>query len=116
MAFVIETRQTAGATVLDISGRLTFGDPTVELRETVRRQLTEGHRKFALNLAAVSYMDSAGLGQVIATYTSVRNKGGHVVLVQPSEKTEHLLQITKLVTIFDTYDGEAEAIEALAKA
>ena len=116
MACAITIRKAHGALVVDLSGRLTLGDSTLDLRDSVRQSLEAGHRAFVLNLAAVSYMDSAGLGQVVSTYTSVRKKGGHVVLLSPTERTEHLLQIAGLVTVFDTYDDEARAVAALSEA
>ena len=113
MAFAMTTHEIDGALVLDLSGRLTLGDAIEDLREPVRQFLDDGNRAFVLNLAEVSYMDSAGLGQVVASYVSARNKRGHVVLLTPSRRSEELLKISKLSTIFDIYDDEATAVEAV---
>ena len=85
------------------------------MRDTICRLLEAESRSFILNLSRVSYMDSAGLGQTIAAYTSVTRRGGRVVLLNPSKQTNQLLQIAKLVTVFDVYGDEADALNALMK-
>ena len=113
MAFTIKTRQADGALVLEMSGRLVAGESVQCLADTFRRLLDDGHRAFVLSLARVSHMDTAGLGQVLGTYSSAKTKSGRVVLLSPSTRTRLLLQIAKLVTIFDIYEDEATAIAAL---
>jgi anti-sigma B factor antagonist len=114
MSRAINVRQIGSVVVLDVTGRLVFGEVD-EMRDTISRLLEAGSRHFVLNLSRVSYMDSAGLGQTIAAYTSVTRRGGRVVLLNPSKQTNQLLQIAKLVTIFDVYADESEALNALMK-
>ena len=115
MALTIIVRKVDSVIVVEMSGRLLIGRPVEDFRETMRRLLDDGNRSFVLNLSGVSYMDSAGLGQTLAAFTSVKDHGGHVALLGPSARTEQLLQIVKLVTVFDTYDEEAEAIDSLKR-
>lgn len=112
MSQTINVRQIGSVVVLDVVGRLVFGEID-EMRDTISRLLEAGSRSFVLNLSRVSYMDSAGLGQTIAAYTSVTRRGGRVVLLNPSKQTNQLLQIAKLVTVFDVYDNESDALKAL---
>ena len=114
MAHTIEVRQIGNVVVLDVTGRLVFGEID-EMRDTINRLLEAGSRSFVLNLSRVSYMDSAGLGQTIAAYTSVTRRGGRVALLNPSKQTNQLLQIAKLVTVFDVYADESDALNALMK-
>lgn len=102
------------ALVVDLSGKLTVGEPVLVLRETIRTQLNGGSRKFVLNLGGVSYIDSSGLGELVAVYTSVRNKGGDVKLLHLTTKAKDLLQMTKLLTVFDAYEDETKAVAALS--
>jgi anti-sigma B factor antagonist len=96
-----------------MSGRLTIGEPVLLLRETLRVQVNDGCRQFILNLGDVSYIDSSGLGELVSAYTTVRNKQGDVKLLNLTTKAKDLLQMTKLLTVFDVYDDEAKAIAAL---
>jgi anti-sigma B factor antagonist len=114
MTRTIEVRQIGSVVVLDVGGRLVMGEVD-EMRDTICRLLEAGSRSFVLNLSRVSYMDSAGLGQTIAAYTSVTRRGGRVVLLNPSKQTNQLLQIAKLVTVFDVYGDESDALNALMK-
>jgi anti-sigma B factor antagonist len=97
-----------------MSGRLMIGEPVLLLRNTIRRFLEDGAQKYILNLGEVSHIDSGGLGELVATYTSVRNKGGDVKLLNLDKKAKDLLQMTKLLTVFDTYNDEAKALQSLA--
>jgi anti-sigma B factor antagonist len=108
----IATRQLDGITVLDLSGRITLGEGSVQLRESVRDLLAKGKKKIVLNLSEISYMDSSGMGELVTAYTSVKNQGGELKLVNLTKKIEDLMQITKLVTVFDIYNDEAKAIAA----
>jgi anti-sigma B factor antagonist len=114
MALSVNTRKVQGVVVVDMSGKLAAGEGALLLRDTVRRFSEDGSKKFLLNLGAVSYIDSAGLGELIATYTSLRNKGGDVKLLNLTKSAKDLLQMTKLLTVFDTYDDEGKAIQALS--
>jgi anti-sigma B factor antagonist len=115
MTLTIKVREENGVRVLRLAGRLILGKPADELHDTMQRLVAEGARLFVLNLARVSYMDSSGLGQVVSAYTTVTRKGGRIVLVSPSPRTEQLLQVAKLVTVFDVFGSEAEAVGALTE-
>jgi len=113
MSLTVKTRKVENATVVDLSGRLTIGEPVLLLRETVRVLVNDGNRFFVLNLGDVSYIDSSGLGELVSLFTTVRNKTGDVKLLNLTAKAKDLLQMTKLLTVFDTYDNEEKAIGAL---
>jgi anti-sigma B factor antagonist len=113
MSLSLKTRRVEDISILDLSGKLTIGEPVLLLRETLRSSVTEGERKFILNLGEVSYIDSSGLGELVSSYTTIRNKGGDVKLLKLTSKTRDLLQMTKLLTVFDVYDDEAKAIASL---
>ena len=113
MAFSLNTRKSGEIVILDMSGRLMIGEPVLLLRNTIRRFVEDGTKKFILNLGEVSHIDSGGLGELVATYTSIRNKGGDVKLLNLDKKAKDLLQMTKLLTVFDTYNDEAKAIQSL---
>src|SRR5438132_13614143 len=98
MSFSLNTRKVGGAVIVDMSGRLTIGEPVLLLRETTRRFVADGSIRFILNLAEVSYIDSAGLGELITPYTTVRNRKGDVKLLKLTAKAKDLLQMTKLLT------------------
>jgi len=112
MALSVNTRKVGGVVVVDMSGRLTAGEPVLLLRDTMRRFIEDGGRKFVLNLGSVSYIDSSGLGELVTTYTSLQNRGGAVNLLNLTKKANDLLQMTKLLTVFDTFDDEAKAVAA----
>jgi anti-sigma B factor antagonist len=113
MSLNVKTRKVDGIVVVDMSGRLTIGEPVLLLRETLRVHVNDGARQFVLNLGDVSYIDSSGLGELVSAYTTVRNKQGDVKLLNLTAKAKDLLQMTKLLTVFDVYDDEGKAIEAL---
>jgi len=113
MSLNVKTRKDDGVVIIDLSGRLTIGEPVLLLRETLRVQVNDGARHFILNLGEVSYIDSSGLGELVSAYTTVRNKQGDVKLLNLTSKAKDLLQMTKLLTVFDTYDDEAKAISSL---
>src|SRR4051812_285319 len=98
MSFSANTRKVSNVVILDMSGELTIGEPTLLLRETIRRFVADGNMKFILNLARLTYIDSAGLGELITAYTTVRNRQGDVKLLNATGKAYGLLQTTKLVT------------------
>ena len=115
MSLTVKTRKVENATVVDLSGRLTIGKPVLLLRETVRVLVNDGNRFFVLNPGDVSYIDSSGLGELVSLFTTVRNKQGDVKLLNLTAKAKDLLQMTKLLTVFDTYDNEEKAVAALRK-
>ena len=108
----IKDRQADGVTILDLSGKITIGEGSVQLREAVRRLLDDGKKKILLNLGDVSYVDSSGIGELVSAYTTVRNQGGELKLLNLTKKVHDLLQITKLYTVFDVRDDEAAAVKA----
>jgi anti-sigma B factor antagonist len=109
------TRQVDGVTIVDLSGRITLGEGSVVLRDTVKDLLGKGQKKILLNLGDVSYIDSSGIGELVSAFTSVRNQGGDLKLLNLTKKVHDLLQITKLYTVFDVKDDEAVAIAAFGK-
>jgi anti-sigma B factor antagonist len=113
MSFTLNTRKADEVVIVDMSGRLTIGEAVLLLRNTTRRFIEDGTLKFILNLGGVSHIDSAGLGELISIFTSVRNRKGDVKLLNLDKKAKDLLQMTKLLTVFDTYSDEAKALEAL---
>jgi anti-sigma B factor antagonist len=106
------TRQVNGVTVVDLSGRITLGEGSVVLRDTVRDLLTKGNKKILLNLGQVNYIDSSGIGELVSAFTTVRNQGGDLKLLNLTKKVHDLLQITKLYTVFDVRDDEAGAVKS----
>jgi anti-sigma B factor antagonist len=115
MSLNVKTRKVDNAVVVDLSGRLTIGEPVLLLRETIRVLVGDGARNFILNLGDVGYIDSSGLGELVSLFTTVRNKQGDVKLLNLTAKAKDLLQMTKLLTVFDVYDDENKAIAALKK-
>ena len=115
MALKLTQREVDGVTVVALDGRIVLGDESNALREKVKSLLAEGKKKIVLNLANVSYIDSAGLGTLVATFHSARSQGALLKLVSLGAKFKEVLQVTKLMTVFDTYDSEAAAIQSFAK-
>jgi len=113
MSLNVKTRKVDSIVIVDMSGRLTIGEPVLLLRETLRVHVNDGARHFVLNLGDVSYIDSSGLGELVSAYTTVRNKQGDVKLLNLTAKAKDLLQMTKLLTVFDVYEDEGKAVSAL---
>jgi anti-sigma B factor antagonist len=109
------SRQIDGVTVLDLSGRITLGEGSVILRDTIRDLIGRGERKILLNLGDVTYIDSSGIGELVSAFTTVRNQGGELKLLNLTKKVHDLLQITKLYTVFDIKDDEASAIKSFTR-
>ena len=105
-------RQIDGVTIVDCSGRITLGEGSVVLRDSVKDLLTKGQKKILLNLGDVNYIDSSGIGELVSAYTTVRNQGGELKLLNLTKKVHDLLQITKLYTVFDVKDDETSAVKA----
>ncbi len=108
-----KVRQVDGVTVLDLSGKITLGENSGKLRSAVQDALSSS-KKILLNLADVNYIDSAGLGELVSAFTTVKNAGGELKLLNLTKKVRDLLVITKLLTVFDVKDNEQEAIKAFA--
>lgn len=111
----VSARQVNGVTIVDLSGRITLGEGSAILRDTVRDLLAKSQKKILLNLAEVTYIDSSGIGELVSAYTSVRNQGGDLKLLNLTKKVHDLLQITKLYTVFDVKDDEAAAVGSFGK-
>jgi anti-sigma B factor antagonist len=111
----VTTRQIDGVTILDLSGRITLGEGSVQLRDAIRDLLSKGSKLILLNLADVNYIDSSGIGELVSAFTTVKNQGGELKLLNLTKKVHDLLQITKLYTVFDVKDDEAGAVKAFAK-
>ena len=116
MSVKITTRQVDGVTVLDLSGRITLGEGSVQLRDSVRDLLSKGQKLILLNLGNITYIDSSGIGELVSAFTTVKNQGGELKLLNLTRKVHDLLQITKLYTVFDVKDDEASAIGSFARA
>ena len=108
----LKERQAGDVTILDLSGEVRIGDSSVALRESVRNLADQGKKKLLLNLAGVKYMDSSGIGELIANYTTVKRQGGQLKLLNLTDRIQNLLVITKLLTVFDAYDNEAESLKS----
>lgn len=115
MSMKASTRQVDGVTIVDLSGRITLGEGSVVLRDTVKDLLGKGSKKILLNLGDVSYIDSSGIGELVSAFTSVQRQGGELKLLNLTKKVHDLLQITKLYTVFDVKDDEAGAVAAFDK-
>ncbi|MGA2897436.1 MAG: STAS domain-containing protein [Acidobacteriaceae bacterium] len=112
MSMKVAIRQVDGITILDLSGRITLGEGSIILRDSVHDALDKGSKNILLNLAQISYIDSSGVGELVSAFTSVKNAGGELKLLNLTQKVHDLLQITKLYTVFDIWDNEASAITA----
>ena len=108
----ISERQAGDVTILDLEGKVTIGEGSVALRGAIRRLLGEGKTKILLNLANVGYIDSSGIGELVSSFTAVNKEGGTLKLLNLTQKIQDLLAITKLLTVFDTFDDEASALSS----
>lgn len=115
MTMKISSRQVDGVSILDCSGRITLGEGSITLRDSVRELLGKGQKNILLNLAEVNYIDSSGIGELVSAFTTVRNQGGELKLLSLTKKVHDLLQITKLYTVFDVKDDEASAIKSFQR-
>ena len=110
----IEERIVGDVMVLDLKGKVTLGEGDELLKDKVNSLVNQGHKKIILNLAEVPYIDSAGLGEIVRTYTTVSRQGGNLKLLNLTKRITDLLSITKLLTVFETYDSENEAVRSFA--
>ena len=108
----IEERAVDGVTILDFQGKMLIGEGDELLREKINNLVENGTQKIVLNLADVPYVDSAGLGEIVRCYTTVSRKSGKLKLLNLTKRIQDLLSITKLLTVFDTYETEAEAVKS----
>ena len=112
MSVKLNTRKVGDVTVLDVSGRITLGEGSSALRDTLRDLIAQNDKKILLNLSEVSYIDSSGIGELVSGFTSVANAGGTLKLLGLTKRVKDLLQITKLYTVFDVHEEEAHAIRS----
>ncbi len=112
MSMTLKTRQVDGITILDLSGRIVLGEGSIQLRDSIKELIAKGQKNILLNLGDVNYIDSSGLGELVSAYTTVKNAGGELKLLNLTKKVHDLLQITKLYTVFDIKDDEASAVSA----
>jgi anti-sigma B factor antagonist len=110
----IEERSVGDVVVLDLKGKITLGEGDELLKDKVNSLVNQGHKKIVLNLADVPYIDSAGLGEVVRTYTTVSRQGGSLKLLNLTKRITDLLSITKLLTVFETFDSENEAVRSFS--
>ena len=110
----IEERPTDGVMILDLKGKLTIGEDVELVKDKINSLIQQGEKKLLLNLADVPYVDSAGLGEIVRTYTTVNRQGGSLKLLHLTKRIEDLLAITKLLTVFDTFDSEQDAISSFS--
>ena len=114
MSVKLNTRQVGDVTVIDISGRVTLGEGSSAIREAMRDLTAKGNKKILLNLSEVSYIDSTGIGELVAGFTSAADAGGAVKLLGLTKHVKDVLQITKLYTVFEVHDDEAQAVRSFA--
>jgi len=110
MELKMKSREVKDVIVIDLSGRVTMGEPCKAIRDEIHDQLGQGARKILVNLGEVTYIDSAGLGELTSAYTSVKNRDGALKLVNLTKRVHDLMQITKLYTVFDVFDDEKTAL------
>ena len=110
----IDERTIGDVVVLDIKGRVQLGEGDEMLKDKVNSLLNQGRKKIVLNLAEVPYIDSAGLGEVVRTFTTVSRQGGNLKLLNLTKRITDLLAITKLLTVFDAYDSEQDAVQSFS--
>jgi anti-sigma B factor antagonist len=113
MSMLLKPRRLDDVVILDLSGRITIGEGTLTLRHTIQQLLAAGDRKFLINLEDLDYIDSSGLGEFITAFTTVRQQGGQLKLLNLTRRVRDLMQITKLLTVFETFDNETEALKSM---
>jgi len=114
MQLRLSTRTMDGILIVDCAGRIVFGEESAILRDTVRKLITENNR-LVLNLGGITYIDSGGLGTLVSLYTTAHNAGGSVKLANLTQRVGDLLQVTKLLTIFEVFESEEQAVHSFRK-
>ena len=112
MSLKADNRQVDGIAVVDLSGRIVLGEATTMLREVLQNLVSQGQKRILLNLAQVSYIDSSGLGALVSGYTTITSQAGQLKLLNLTSKVQDLLQITKLLTVFEVFTDEASAVRS----
>jgi len=116
MSLKAAVRRAGDVAIVDLAGRITLGDGSGLLRSTIKDLVNSGQKNILVNLKDVVYIDSAGLGELVGSYASVTNLGGNIKLLNPQTRIHDLLQVTKLYTVFITFDDEGEALRSFAAA
>jgi len=116
MSLKINVRETGNVVILDLNGRITLGEEVASLRDTIRELLDAGQKNILLNMGDVPYIDSSGLGQLVGSFATVTNRGGQLKLLNLQKKLHELMQVTKLITVFETYTSESSALRSFAGA
>lgn len=112
MTIKLTVRQIGDVSVVDAAGRLTLGEGTNAVRDTVRDLVAGGNKKLVLNLAGITHMDSAGIGELVTGFTMAAASGGRLKLLGLTDKVRHLLELTKLISVFEVFDDEAAAVRS----
>jgi anti-sigma B factor antagonist len=112
MSVKLNTRQVGDVNVIDVAGRITLGEGSSALRDMIREMVGKNQKKILLNLGDVSYIDSSGIGELVSGFTTVTNQGGQLKLLNLNKRVKDLLQITKLLTVFDVHEDEAAAVRS----
>jgi len=115
MGMTTSTRQVGGVTIVDIKGRIVLGEESASMRDVVCDLLSKGHKEILLNLGAVDYIDSMGLGSLVGAFASVRKQGGELKLLNLTNKVTDLMQITRLYTVFDIMNDEAVGVKSFGQ-
>jgi len=108
----IEKRKKGNVTVFDLKGKILFGDGIDELRQSINSSIKENEKQLVLNFAEVPYLDSTGLGEVVRSYTTLKKEGGTVKIANLTNKVKDLMMVTKLITVFETFNNEKEAVDS----
>jgi anti-sigma B factor antagonist len=108
----LSTRQKEGVTIIDLKGKITIGSGDIELRNAVLQAVNDGAKKILINLSDVTTIDSSGVGELVSSYTAAKNRGAQLKLVSLPAKVQDVLTVTQLITVFDVYDTEDEAIRS----
>jgi len=114
MSLKINVRERGDVLILDLNGRITLGEEAASLRDILREQVDNGNKNILLNLAEVSYIDSSGLGQLVGSFATITSRGGRLKLLNLQKKLHELMQVTKLITVFEVYTTEAAALQSFA--
>src|SRR5215831_12819604 len=114
MSFKVSSRQAGNVTILDLAGKIMLGDGSGQLRSAIKEAVNAGHNDILVNLADVTYLDSAGLGELVGSYATVTNAGGRIKLLNTQGKVKDVLTITKLYAVFPTFEDEATALQSFA--
>lgn len=114
MSLKANVRRAGDVAIVDLAGRITLGEGSGLVRSTIKDLINSGQKNILVNLKEVTYLDSAGLGELVGAYATVTNNAGIIKLLHPQNKVHDLLQVTKLYTVFVAFDDEAEAIRSFA--